>query len=225
MSNEITRMGEFFDSVAHDYDVVQVSNIDRGTEYYKEIATPLPDSDEQLRMLDLGAGSGLDLVEVFSKLPLLEVDCFDLSEGLLDLLKKRFPSKSDQIHIHLENYLNFDFPESCYDFVLASATLHHFTAQEKTSLFNKLAKTLRSSGTMIIGDFYVEEEISKLFKAHYESFLAKGIDVSMGRYHLDIPTTVGAEIGTLRGAGFEATVCWSSKNYSILEARLLATGT
>lgn len=224
MSHDLLPMGEFFDSVAHQYDIVHTSNIDRGEEYYQAIAIPFEVSNSELQILDLGAGTGLDLVSLFERLPLAHVDCVDLSEKLMKQLLSRFPEKSDSISLRTENYLEVHYPQKWYDYILASATFHHFRDDEKECLFQKLARTIKDKGSLVIGDFYVSSEIAGMFQAHYESLLAKGVDVCNGKYHLDIPTTIENEKQLLVAAGFEEPkIHWQSENYTVLSTKLSLT--
>jgi tRNA (cmo5U34)-methyltransferase len=221
MSHDLLPMGEFFNSVAQQYDEVQTSNIDRGEEYYEALAAPFETTQHKVSLLSLGAGSGLDLVSPFQKIPFMQVDCVDMSDELMKILKNRFPGKSGAIDFRIENYLEMNYPEKRYDYVLASATLHHLRDKEKKSLFRNLATCLKDTGKLVIGDFYVSSEIAVLFKNHYDSFIAKGLNVHHGKYHLDIPTTIGNEMELLVAAGFEKPeLHWQSSNYSVISAIL-----
>ena len=221
MSDQIRPMGEFFDSVAEDYDVVQTSNIDRGVEYYRELSTPFPATDRRFRLLSLGAGTGLDLVAVFEKLPNLDVDAIDVSKGLLEKLLLRFPHKAHQLTIRAADYFKVSLQMREYDFVLASATLHHFTSEEKRELLEKIRHWLKPGGRIVLGDFYVDQATVKLFRAYYDSFAEAGKDVTYGSYHLDIPSEVEDDCNLLNDMGFESVQkVWSSQNYAIISGTL-----
>ena len=219
MSDSIAPMGAFFDSVAPQYDVVQTSNIDRGPEYYAALANPLERTEADLRLLDLGAGTGLDLVCFFDKMPNLRVDCYDLAPKLLEQLVARFKHRKAQIALHVENYLTAALPRSHYDLVLASATLHHFTEPEKEALMGRIVQTMKAGARLVVGDFYVDAETAGKFRAYYDSFTTGGRDVSRGQYHLDIPTTLESDRQLLERCDLvDVDVHWQSSNYAIMTA-------
>ena len=220
VSNNLRQMGEFFDSVADDYNEVHMSHIDRGEEFYRFTAAPMLASDDAVQILNLGAGTGLDLVAVFQKLEKAQVHCIDLSEKLLKQLVARFPDRATSITISVQNYLTMHYPERAYDYVMANATLHHFTDAEKAKLYPKLAATLQDEGRLIIGDRYVSREEARERRERYDMALAAGIAVANGNYHLDIPTTLENELGLLTAAGFvEPEIHWQSKNYTIFSVK------
>ena len=76
------------------------------------------------KILDLGAGTGLELIHVFEVLPGAEVTAIDITQDMLDALKRRsFGSKVVTI---CGDFFDVDFGSE-YDAVISTSALHHFS--------------------------------------------------------------------------------------------------
>lgn len=213
-------MGEFFDRVVDQYDEVHTSHIDNGRDFYVAIAEPVAPTTAPVQVLSLGAGTGLDLVGLVTRAPNAHLHCIDLSAKMLVKLQERFADSKAVVSTYARSYLDFDFQDDGYDYVLAAATLHHLTDEEKLAFYPRLVTALRREGKLIIGDYYVNVAESALRMAEYERGIREGYDFSSGKYHIDIPTTKDNETRLLQRAGFhDVDTIWESSNYSILVAR------
>ncbi|MGI6082557.1 MAG: class I SAM-dependent methyltransferase [Limnochordia bacterium] len=211
-------MGEFFDHVSATYDEVHSSHIDRAEEYYAALADQVTATSSPVAVLDIGCGSGLELEGIFRKLPDARVHCVDLSRKLMDKLLHRYAHK--EITPHLESYLTYSYPLGQFKYIVASATLHHLLDDEKRELYPKLRHALTADGCLIVGDYFVSSETADECLERYRALLSKGVDLTRGRYHFDIPTTVDNERKILVEAGFlSVDIVWQSSNFSVLTAR------
>ena len=52
---------------------------------------------EQIGILDLGCGTGIDLEEIFKKCPKANVTAIDMSQGMLEKLRDKFSKRSEQL--------------------------------------------------------------------------------------------------------------------------------
>lgn len=213
-------MGAFFDSVSSDYDDVHTSHIDKGDEYHVALSDPVVSTNNRISILDIGCGTGLELSSILPKVPNAHFHCIDLSQKLLEQLKDRLSGSTCTYSVYQGSYLDCEYPLSLYEYTIASATLHHLTDKEKLRLFPKLLRSLKGEGVLIIGDWYASyDDVQSQLEAYY-GFLSDGLDVTNGRYHLDIPTTRGNEQELLRRSGFTSIeVIWESFNFSIVTAR------
>ena len=102
---------------------------------------------------------------------------------------------------------------------MASATLHHLVDEEKLVLYRKLREALADEGCLIIGDYFVSEQEADERLQQYQQAIASGVDLSSGKYHFDVPTTVDNEKRLLAAAGFAPVeAIWESANYAIISA-------
>lgn len=195
-------MAEFFDSRLEIYDDHMRTNIDSAEEFYRFTAEQLPKTPG-CRVLDLGCGTGLELEYYFPLNPTAKVTGIDLAPGMLGRLREKFYGKD--IDLVLGSYFDVPFGEEVYDAAVSVESLHHFTAEEKTPLYEKLRRALRPGGYFILTDYFAlsdEEEAarrSELARLKREQGIADG-----ALYHFDTPLTVAHEAECLRAAGFAA---------------------
>lgn len=97
-------MSDFFTKRIHEYEHQMLENVEGCKEGYIKLAEIIPNDCKNL--LDLGCGTGLELREIFKKIPDLEVTGIDLTKAMLDKLKINFPDKN--IKLICGNY--FDVP-------------------------------------------------------------------------------------------------------------------
>ena len=82
-------------------------------------------------------------------------------------------------------------------------SLHHFTKKEKTPLYRKVYRSLKSGGFFILTDYFApsdEEEL--LFRSELDRLKARQGIPDSEFYHYDTPLTVEHEIQTIQEAGF-----------------------
>ncbi|MFC1946926.1 class I SAM-dependent methyltransferase [Chloroflexota bacterium] len=196
-------MGAFFNRRADDYDL----HMSDGNNFYEtefiSLFRDIPVTDERLTILDLGCGTGAELKYIFEKAPYAHVVCIDVSEIMLDILRATYTGYIDNLDIMCESYLETDFGEEKYDFVVACSTLHHLLAEDKLVLFNKVKQTLKVNGYFLIQDYIAlteEDELSQREK--YLELVNRGVIDGSRIYHIDLPLTLEHEVEILNKAGF-----------------------
>lgn len=200
----LEKMDTFFENRLEGYDG-HMLNIDGAGEFYKFTALQLP-KEEKSRVLDLGCGTGLELEEYFRFNPGAHVTGIDLSRAMLDALAKKFSDKEfPDIALHLINGSYFDVPfgNESYEAAVSVESLHHFTKEQKISLYRKLHHALTSGGYFILTDYFAEtaqleeEYFGSLQKLRQEQNIRDD-----AFYHYDTPLTVEHEMEALATAGF-----------------------
>lgn len=196
----LEKMGEFFDARLESYDDHMRNDIESAQEFYPFTASCLPEVGK-VRILDLGCGTGLELEEYFKVNPDAGITGIDLAPGMLNALKNKFPDKD--MELILGSYFDVPFAADRFDAAVSVESLHHFTKEEKTSLYKKLWNSLKKGGYFILTDYFAdtdEREIefrSELVRLKKE----QGID-DKEFYHYDTPLTVKHESEALKEAGF-----------------------
>lgn len=218
---ETEEIAAFFDRVADDYVERHLAATDAGMEGKATIAAHLP--EDVKRILDIGAGSGLELEEVYRRFPRVQVTAVDISQGMLEHLRERFPDRD--IKIVAGDYFTADFGSEPYDAVITSMSLHHWKPDEKRRLYPRFFEVLKPGGTYIENDYMLAEGKPADLAAEEARLLAEREELDrenpgMTHVHFDLPATVPSEMQRLREAGFaDVQEVWQSGNNATLVAK------
>ena len=198
----LEEMGSFFDARLEGYEQHQLDTIDSARVFYPFTAQCLP-QNAGARILDLGCGTGLELMETFRLNPTARVTGIDLAPGMLSALREKFPDKA--LELICGSYFNVPFGVEQYDAAVSVESLHHFTQAEKIPLYARLHAALKPGGVFILTDYFAEtDEIERERRAELLR-LRREQHVEEGKfYHFDTPLTVLHELDALRAAGFSA---------------------
>lgn len=202
------KVRDFFNEKIDTYEEVH------GTEEFMNTKRTLADSldKDAVRILDLGAGSGLELIHLFELFPEAKVTVIDITENMLEELKKR--SFANHVITICGDFFEIPFGEN-YDAVISTSALHHFKREEKERLYKKVFECLKNNGQFINCDYIA---LTKEIEDHqlYE------LDHNINNYkHIDTPLTVEHEIELLEQAGFKniSTTNVEKDSYSLIIAR------
>ena len=191
-------MGAFFDQRAEGYDAHMRQNLADAQTYYRELARPIEQTLEPLKIVDIGCGTGLEIPAILEKAPNAHLTCIDLSAEMLRKLKDKFPQKT--LSLVQASYLSYDFGCEQFDAALSSMTLHHLLPDDKLTLYQKIFCCLHPGCVYIEGDYMVTKEKMAQLMADYAS-QAGAVDA--GKYHIDIPLSIDDQISLLNRAGFQ----------------------
>ena len=198
----LEKMGDFFEHRLDGYDEHMMTNIESANEFYPFTAKCLP-IDRYVHILDLGCGTGLELGEYFQLNPSATITGVDLSEGMLSVLKSKFGDKD--ITLVLGSYFDVPFGVKVFDAALSVESLHHFTKEEKISLYTKLHTALKDDGYFILTDYFsLSDEEENMHRNNLISLKAKQGITDDEFYHYDTPLTVKHETEALLEAGFSS---------------------
>ncbi|MCH4239011.1 MAG: class I SAM-dependent methyltransferase [Oscillospiraceae bacterium] len=213
---QLEKMGDFFAKRAGDYDRHMLQEVQGADAAYRKVAELMPDKMQTL--LDLGCGTGLELLEMFQKNSALQVTGIDMCQGMLDKLKEKYPEQD--ITLILGSYVGRDFGTNQYDAAVSMETLHHLSHEEKTALYRSLHRALRDGGQYIECDYMVTEQAEEDALYAENARLRKEQDIPDGEfYHFDTPCTIENQKTMLRKAGFsKVEFIWREGATTILKA-------
>lgn len=195
----LEEMGAFFDARLAGYEDHQLTCIASATEFYPFTARCLPSG--QVHILDLGCGTGLELNDYFALAPEAAVTGIDLAPGMLRELKAKFPDKA--LSLICGSYFDVPFGEDCFDAAVSVESLHHFTKEEKISLYRKLWHSLKSGGYFVLTDYFsLSEEEEQMHRRELLRLKGEQGITDDAFYHYDTPLTVAHETEALAEAGF-----------------------
>ena len=179
---------EFFNNKVDEYDLSHESFMNTK----KELTDNLPSNVENI--LDLGAGTGLELIELFRRFPNANITAVDISENMLEKLKEReFGNKVKTI---CGNFFDVDFGNN-YDAVISTSALHHFLINNKLELYKKIYNSLKEGGIFLNSDKIVDNNQEELDAVE---FYNENIN---NKPHIDTPLSIEHEVEILEKAGFK----------------------
>lgn len=192
----------------------KIDSYDQVHETYMETKKMLAESlDKDVkRILDLGAGTGLELIHLFEVFPDASVTVVDISENMLNELSKR--NFVNQVTTICGDFFEVDFGGN-YDAVISTSALHHFKPEEKLTLYKKIFDCLKEKGLFVNCD-----KISMSQEAQDNCFYE--LEHNIDNYkHIDTPLTVDNEISILEQIGFIdiSSSEVDKSDYSLIKAR------
>ena len=196
---------DFFNEKADGYDDVHALLMD--TKDALVDAVP----EDAKNILDIGVGTGLELIGLFKKLPDARVTGIDMCENMLAILRTR--PFADKVSIVQGDFFAVDYGSE-YDVVISSSALHHFSAEDKLGLYKKIFASLRPGGEFINSDCIANTETEErdAFEAYVRADATE---------HVDTPLCRAKEEMLLRKAGFEILSVTDLANpiYKLIVAR------
>lgn len=197
-SDDIELMEDYFNSRVDVYDEIhQQVGISWGKQIRDIIAEYIP--TEQVKILDLGCGTGLELEEILKKTPLSEIVCVDISLEMLKKLKNKYGNYN--VKIVNANFLDINYAENKYDFVISVMALHHFLRDDKLKIYKNIYSSLKDNGMFINSDYIIyDEELSNKKIEEYKIILE---NYPNKLFHFDIPFTEKNERQVLIDSGFK----------------------
>ena len=222
--------GEVFaDSRLYDPGIEAI--VPRYDELHDAILNSPPQSrTDDIRVLELGAGTGELTTKLLTRFPESSVLAVDHSEGMLSEAERKLETFGDRAEI-AQGAFPTDYPNSAdeFDLVISSLAVHHLTSAEKRRLFDSLTEALVPGGWFVNGDVirfdapHLETLSSEMIKNWVRS---KGWeeDEFMNRWQAsdehDDPDTLTDQLLWLRESGFESvTSIWQYYNFAVYGAR------
>ena len=212
----LEKMSDFFAARVDIYDEHMLNDVEGCREGYIKMAELVPEGTRTI--LDLGCGTGLELDELFNRFPGVSVVGIDLSQEMLDKLRRKHPERN--LELICGNYFDVDLGEGVFDAAISFQTMHHFSHSEKTGLYTKICKALKEKGVYIESDYMVIEQSEEDRMFAESARLRREMNIPDGElYHIDTPCTVANQIAMLRKAGFASVeMVWRTGNTTIVMA-------
>jgi tRNA (cmo5U34)-methyltransferase len=210
------KMSYFFAARVDIYDEHMLNHVEGCREGYIKMAKLVPEGTKTI--LDLGCGTGLELDQLFKRLPGVSVVGIDLSQEMLDKLRRKHPKRN--LELICGNYFDVDLGEGVFDVAIAFQAMHHFSHSEKIGLYTKIYKALKEKGVYIESDYMVTEQSEEDRMFAESTRLRREMNIPDGElYHIDTPCTVANQIAMLRRAGFASVeMVWRTGNTTIVMA-------
>lgn len=189
------RMEQFFNVRAAGYDDHMRAHVERFEAFYAAVAEAVPRSKQEIDLLDLGIGTGLELPAILRRLPNARITGIDVSCEMLRQLHGKYPKR--ELRLIEGSFTQIDLGRSEADVVVSTMALHHWLPEAKASIYRRIAEVLRPGGCFVNGDYIERFEESN---RRIEAYLSRS-DLGRELHHFDLPLTVEDEIQLLQNAG------------------------
>ena len=173
------------------------------------------DPRDDIRILDLGAGTGLFTWHVMQQYTNASFVLYDISARMLDVARERFRESRDQVSIVQADYLGLDAIDT-YDVIVSSLSIHHLAHADKRKLFSRAYRALKATGALINID-QIDPPTQNLKNLYWETWLEKVRSAGAGeeriqesirrRRELDQDASLSDQLNWLTDAGFVDVDC------------------
>ncbi|MBN1813924.1 MAG: class I SAM-dependent methyltransferase [Anaerolineae bacterium] len=173
------------------------------------------ESDAPIRVLDLGAGTGLFSQHVLQKHPNATFVLYDVAAKMLEVAKQRFAEQAGRFEFAIEDYRNLQAIEE-FDLVISSLSIHHLSDEEKRKLCRQIYAALKENGVFVNID-QIKGETTYLRNLYWELWLrrtrANGapeeqiLESIERRTAYDQDALLADQLQWLQEAGFENVDC------------------
>ncbi|MGV1100598.1 class I SAM-dependent methyltransferase [Thiovibrio sp. JS02] len=213
---------EAFDKYAEDYDGGRRRLIPCFDDFYGTALGCIPFPVEQaLRVLDLGAGTGLFAAMIAARYPRAILTLVDVSEKMLACARRRFAAQTGKVSFLAADYSRDLAVTPPFDLVISALSIHHLRDPEKEGLFARIFAALKPGGIFVNADQVLGDSpaIERVYRQTWlEQVKEKGaseaeLAAALERMQADRMATLAFQLDCLGKAGFEKVNCWY-KNYS-----------
>lgn len=212
---------DLFDRAAERYDRARRQLVPCFEDFYGTALDVIPhERDAAIRVLDLGAGTGLLSALIAQAFPRAHFTLVDISDAMLDQARRRFAAEPERFRFRALDFA-LEPLSGEYDAVVSALSIHHVESGRKPVLFKRVHDVLGDEGIFVNADQVLgaAPEIEREYhRAWLRQVRAKGVSeddlaAALERMREDKTSTLGAQLKWLEDVGFEAVNCWY-KSYS-----------
>ena len=205
-----------FDGAAAVYDRARRQLVPRFDDFYGAAVGAIPyGREDDIRVLDLGAGTGLLSDKIARAFPRARITLTDVSSEMLGAARRRFAGEPGRFELRLMDYAEEPLSGE-YDAVVSALSVHHLDGDEKRELFRKVYGILRDEGVFVNADRVLGETPER--EARYrEAWLRRvrergvsegDLSAALVRMREDKSSTLDEQRVWLEEAGFRGVGCW-----------------
>ena len=203
-----------FGEAARDYDRARRHLVPGFDGFYRAVLESVPfETEKEIRVLDLGAGTGLLSAMVAEKFPRARVTLVDLSVEMLRVARRRLAEEPARFEFRNMDYARKPLPRTGggYDLVVSALSVHHLTHGDKKELFEKVRRSLAVGGYFVNAD-QIAGDTPEEDGCHGEWWLRRvreagvseeDLAAALLRMRADRNATLAEQLGWLEEAGFE----------------------
>ncbi|MCE5213610.1 MAG: class I SAM-dependent methyltransferase [Methanobacterium sp.] len=223
--NSLKNVKDHFEEEAKEYDELILKLIPKYDEMIKSLIISIPFEDsKEIKVLDLGSGTGNITIAVKKRYTNAKITCVDLAERMINIAQYKL-SKYKDINYHLGDLRKIQF-DSDYDLIISSLALHHLqTDQEKINIYHKIYDSLKEGGAFYNADNILASSkyLENVNIKQWKDFMRKNISSEEIEekwlptyYKEDYPAPLITQVDWLREIGFKnVDITWKYINGAV----------
>ena len=204
-----------FDQAAETYDRSRKQLVPCFDDFYGTALELIPaQPHDNLRVLDLGAGTGLLSSFIAESFPTASITLLDISQEMLDKARERFGGLVKRLE-----FIVGDYGEGIagqFDVVVSALSIHHLSNDNKRRLFKNIHNALADGGIFINADQvlgptpHIEQRYQEtwLKEVRKRGVSETDLNAALKRMEADQMATLEEQLQWLRQAGFNPAHCW-----------------
>jgi tRNA (cmo5U34)-methyltransferase len=204
-----------FDLAAEDYDRTRRRLVPGFDDFYRAAIDLIQfPRDSCLKVLDLGAGTGLMAAFIAYSFPNARITMVDISNEMLERARARFELAGPRFRFEVSDY-GVDRIQEKYDAIVSALSIHHLSDEQKRSLFKRIHGALNDDGVFVNAEQF-RCATPERHKFHHERWLTRvrelGADdrdlaAALERMKFDRAATLEDQLEWMREAGFRDIDC------------------
>lgn len=134
------------------------------------------DREAQIRVVDLGCGTGTVAKAILETFPHASITCVDLAENMIAAAKAKLARHSGVEYV-VGNFRTFSFDRT-YDVVVSSLALHHLvTDAEKRDFYKRIFDGLPNGGVFFNADVVLgsNDLLQSMYMSEWRSFMCRNL--------------------------------------------------
>jgi tRNA (cmo5U34)-methyltransferase len=204
-----------FDLAAEDYDRTRRRLVPGFDDFYRAAIDLIQfPRESSLKVLDLGAGTGLMAAFIAYSFPNARITMVDISNEMLERARARFELAGPRFRFEVSDY-GVDRIQEKYDAIVSGLSIHHLSDEQKRSLFKRIYGALNDDGVFVNAEQF-RCATPERHKFHHERWITRvrelGVDdrdlaAALERMKFDRAATLEDQLKWLRESGFRDIDC------------------
>ncbi|MDP8939239.1 MAG: class I SAM-dependent methyltransferase [Actinomycetota bacterium] len=208
-------VGVLFDVGARGYDRARRQLVPGFDDFYGAVFDLLPcGRNERVRVLDLGAGTGLLSGMVAERFPGARITLVDISREMLEVARRRFSADHPHFDFRVMDYAGEEHWGE-YEIVVSALSIHHLEDSGKRKVFRRAYESLSPGGVFVNAD-QVLGATPEIEERYHEYWLRRtraagvaecDLNAALERMKEDRSATLDLQLVWLKEAGFDPVDC------------------
>ena len=198
---DVESLPDFFNSVAHLWDA---KFADDCADLHRETARRIAPTDEPVRILDVGCGTGLELGAIFERAPNARITAMDQAPRMLLEVARKYAARLSQIELLEASCVDWPAGLEGFDYVVSILCVHHFPPDTKVGIYRSFRQALKAGGMYVEGDQMTHGAAGSEDHELFERWIATLPGGRLGEWNYDVTLNAETNRGLLHDAGFAA---------------------